>query len=516
MERKSDLFRAFLSFEAVSELESGCKIISLMMDGGGENLTREWKDYLTRKGIQLMEMNGIAERLIRVLTEHASAMLWEAKLPMGFWAAAMSTANYLRNRSPTTALSDDVTPYQAWYNKTPGLGHIRIFGCKAFAHVPVQIRSKTTWDSHSSECLLIGYSDTENLYELWDVKKGVAIRKRDVIFCEKELGSSIFLNTALPSGRLIFNFDNIPTLYADQHLRENPRVRHPSPAETPVLDTYQRTAQQSVDKLPEITTVDKLPEIINGDSNNIRFMEPVVQEVENPVQYTNVRFVDPNEHLAYLISTEEDHMLFNHLMFNALHLTTSMKPTKFWQHHERLSRTYHEAIVSTDAHQWLQAMNIQLKKLCDAGTWDLVFLPPGKRAIANKWVFSRKDGAKATMETELLHTARLVARGDLQSKGVDYDETFAPVVKLVSLRLLLTHAARMDLDIQHWDIIAAFLNGEITQDVYMKQPMGFEDGTARVCKLNKSIYGLCQSARAFYQKLDAVLKNMKWTRINTE
>ena len=164
-------------------------------------------------------------------------------------------------------------------------------------------------------------------------------------------------------------------------------------------------------------------------------------------------------------------------------------------------------------------MSTQLKKLSDAGTWELVFLSTGKRAIANKWVYSKKEGAKAaeaTAEDSNLHTARLVARGDLQSKGVDYDETFAPVVKLVSLRLLLTHAARKDIDIHHWDIIAAFLSGDLTQEVYMKQPTGFEDGTGRVCKLKKSIYGLCQSARAFYQKLDSVLKDKHWTRLNTE
>ena len=162
-------------------------------------------------------------------------------------------------------------------------------------------------------------------------------------------------------------------------------------------------------------------------------------------------------------------------------------------------------------------MEIQLQKLSTAKTWTLVHLPPGKRAIQCKWIYNYKEGAKANAEHDILENARLVARGDLQSKGVDYMETFTPVVKLGSLRLLLTYAAKHDLDIVHWDVVAAFLTGDLTEEVYMRQPPGFDDGNGRVCKLNKSIYGLCQSARVFFQKLDQLLtKDKEWRRLHTE
>ena len=119
-----------------------------MMDGGAENLSSEWRTHCTNKGIKIRqpapyspEMNGLAERLNRVLTEHASTMLWEAQLTMGFWAVAMSTANFLCNRSPTSAL-DGITPFQAWYGKKPNLGFVRVFGCKAMVHTPQDIISK--------------------------------------------------------------------------------------------------------------------------------------------------------------------------------------------------------------------------------------------------------------------------------------------------------------------------------------------------------------------------------------
>ena len=399
---------------------------------------------------------------------------------MGFWAAAMSTANYLRNRSPTTAL--EVTPYEAWYGTRPGLGHIRIFGCQAYAHVPLQIRSKTTWESHSTECLLFGYSDTENIYEVWDIKRGVSIRKRDVIFCENKLGSPILSNRAVQKGRMIFELEDdvitdIPALYAEQQSKDHPRPSLPTNQDTPVLDTFRRTTQQTVDKLPAIP-----------QRQGIRFMEPIVQEVENPGKYTDITFAEPQlanimtdndqpEQLTQITSDDDPLISWDHLMFTALQQTSRMAPSRYWQNQNRIPHTYYEAMVSPDAQQWLLAMDIQLKKLSDAGTWELVFLLRGKRAIANKWVFSKKEGAKAAeatkaigsnIVTELMHTARLVARGDLQSKGIDYDETFVLVVKLVSLRMLLTHAVRMDLDIQHWDIIAAFLSGDLDQEVYMQ------------------------------------------------
>ena len=135
--------------------------------------------------------------------------------------------------------------------------------------------------------------------------------------------------------------------------------------------------------------------------------------------------------------------------------------------------------------------------------WELVTLPHGKKAIGNRWVFTLKSGAKKT--NTHVEKARLVARGNHQIQGVDYEETYAPVIKLVSLRVMLTIAAVHDLDLKHWDIVAAFVNGRLSEILYMQQPHGFKDGSNRVCLLKSSLYGLCQSARAWYSRLDEIL-----------
>ena len=116
-------------------------------------------------------------------------MLWEAEFPVGFWAAALQNAAYFKNRSPTSYLRRSTGNHPAW--DTYALPH---------AHVPSEIRSKTSWDSHTTEGILNGHLETENMYELWDITKGEGIRRRDVIFWEDILASSCLRAHALPRG----------------------------------------------------------------------------------------------------------------------------------------------------------------------------------------------------------------------------------------------------------------------------------------------------------------------------
>ena len=151
--------------------------------------------------------------------------------------------------------------------------------------------------------------------------------------------------------------------------------------------------------------------------------------------------------------------------------------------------TYAEAMSSIDSALWEEAMVSELDSLKANNTWDLVDLPEGKKPISCKWVFKTKRDASGKVEK---HKARVVAKGFTQVEGVDYKETFAPVVRYTSIRLLIAIAAKLKLRMQQMDAVTAFLNGELT-DIYMHQPIGLADGTKRVCKLKKALYGLKQS-----------------------
>ena len=130
-----------------------------------------------------------------------------------------------------------------------------------------------------------------------------------------------------------------------------------------------------------------------------------------------------------------------------------------------------------------------------------VKLPPGRKTVGSKWVFKKKTGADGSVQR---YKARLVAQGYTQKYGTDYDETFCPVVRQESLRLLIALSVQYDLKLHQVDVATAFLNGTLEEEVFMRQPEGFEvKGKEHlVCRLKKSIYGLKQSPRCWNTTLD--------------
>jgi transposase InsO family protein len=166
-------------------------------------------------------------------------------------------------------------------------------------------------------------------------------------------------------------------------------------------------------------------------------------------------------------------------------------------------QSYKEAISGNDAKEWNKAMQEEYKSLVKNKTWTLMTLPPGRSAIKCKWVFKIKRTTDGNIER---YKARLVACGYSQKPGIDYKETFSPVVRLDSVRIILALVAKYDLELIHFDVKTAFLNGSITENIYMQQPEGFEKGSALVCKLNRSLYGLKQASKVWNDCFVSFLK----------
>lgn len=155
----------------------------------------------------------------------------------------------------------------------------------------------------------------------------------------------------------------------------------------------------------------------------------------------------------------------------------------------------------------------ELKSHDENKTWTLSNLPPNRQPIKSGWVYKLKRDENGHI---IKFKARLVAKGYSQSYGIDYDETFAPVVRYVSIRYLLALAIEQDWKITQIDAITAFLQGPLDEEIYMAQPDGFGDGTNRVCKLNKAVYGLKQAGRQWNLKLDRALKEYGLKRSNSD
>ncbi len=168
-----------------------------------------------------------------------------------------------------------------------------------------------------------------------------------------------------------------------------------------------------------------------------------------------------------------------------------------------------EALKSEERDSWAAATQQEIDSLKERDTWDLVELPRGRKVVDNTWVFKGKLGPTGEV---LRYKARLCARGFSQTKGLDFDFTFSPVAAFRSLRILFALTARFSLSLFQLDVVAAFLNGKLDHEIFMKQPRGYEDGTPRVCRLNKAIYGLKQSSRLWNAELHSTLVDLDFRR----
>ncbi|KAK9947389.1 hypothetical protein M0R45_003016 [Rubus argutus] len=157
--------------------------------------------------------------------------------------------------------------------------------------------------------------------------------------------------------------------------------------------------------------------------------------------------------------------------------------------------------------EWKLAMQEEYDALMHQHTWSLVPLPPNKNLVSCKWIFKIKRNADGSVAR---HKARLVARGFSQEYGVDYDETFSPVVRHTTVRMMLCLAASSGWSLYQMDVKNAFLHGILNEEVYMSQPSGFEDSQnpSYVCKLHKSLYGLKQAPRAWNDRFTAFLPSI--------
>ncbi|KAJ0936654.1 putative RNA-directed DNA polymerase [Helianthus annuus] len=160
---------------------------------------------------------------------------------------------------------------------------------------------------------------------------------------------------------------------------------------------------------------------------------------------------------------------------------------------------------------WLNAMKEELASIKRNNTWSLTNLPAGQRAIGVRWVFKLKKNAEGKI---IKHKAPLVAKGYVQKKGIDFEDAFAPVARIETIRLLLAVAAKESWVVHHMDVKSAFLNGELVEEVYVTQPTGFEikGKEQMVYRLHKALYGLRQAPRAWNARLDRSLKEFGFSK----
>ncbi|GJU42518.1 retrotransposon protein, putative, ty1-copia subclass [Tanacetum coccineum] len=173
--------------------------------------------------------------------------------------------------------------------------------------------------------------------------------------------------------------------------------------------------------------------------------------------------------------------------------------------------SYKAAMLDPESNKWLDAMNAEMQSIIDNMVWVLADLPPNCKTVGRKWIFKKKIDMDGIVHT---YKARLVAKGYTQLYGVNYEETFSPVADIRAIRVLISIAAFYDYEIWQIDVKTAFLNGYLDEDIYMVQPEGFVDPKhpRKVCKLQRSIYGLKQASRSWNKRFDEEIKRFGFTQ----
>ena len=169
-----------------------------------------------------------------------------------------------------------------------------------------------------------------------------------------------------------------------------------------------------------------------------------------------------------------------------------------------LNATINTVSKALTKREWMDAMREKMSALENNKTWEIIERSKGKNIVDCKWIFTLKYKAEGSLER---HKARWVAKWYTQTYGVDYQETFAPVAKMNTVRILLSLDAHNNRQLLQYDVKNTFLHGDLDEEIYMNIPPGFEGNTCnKVCKLKKALYGLKQSTRAWFGRFPKVMK----------
>ena len=170
-------------------------------------------------------------------------------------------------------------------------------------------------------------------------------------------------------------------------------------------------------------------------------------------------------------------------------------------------------MARSDAADWDAACEDKIRNFQMMGVYDIVPCPEDCKVIGSKWVLRRKHGPDGSVQK---YKARIVAQGFTQVEGLDYDQTFAPVIKLSTFHAILAITVQQNPTIHQMDVKAAYLNGKLKEEIYMEAPPGMDIPEGMVLRLNQAVYGTKQGGRVWYKDMCTTLAEMGYTQIEAD
>ncbi|KAJ0764103.1 putative RNA-directed DNA polymerase [Helianthus annuus] len=502
----------------LTQFEKKIKIIR--SDNGTEFVNNQMNLFCKSKGIlhqtscaYTPQQNGVVERKHRHLLNTARALMFQSNLPLKYWSDCVLTAVYLINRLPSSVLNGR-SPYEVVFGFKPSLDHLRNFGCLCFSTI---LSESDKFAYHADKCVLIGYSNEKKGYKLLCLDNKKVHFSRDVKFYENvypfksNFGKNQEQFNKTELNQINF-FDFTETITS-----KVPAVPNDEEGTTGAQDLYSDD-QQPVSPSTSATVSnveenqheqEQLGSSSLGNSgradNTLEVNDETNQSEGNTVRKSSRKTLFPKRFDEFVVEGKvkygiEKVVNYSNLSVENFCFINSLNKTVE-------PSSYFEAIKDP---RWIEAMNSEMEALYRNNTWVVVDLPKGRKPIGCKWVYRIKYKANGEVER---YKARLVAKGFNQREGIDFGETFSPVVKMVTVRVILKLAVNKGWPLYQLDINNAFLYGSLSEDVYMTLPQGyFDNDKNKVCKLVKSLYGLKQAPRKWNEKLTSVLLEMGFVK----
>lgn len=464
MKLKSDVLFVFPNFLTMIENQFQTRVKAVRSDNAPE---LSFTDLYKHKGIlsfhscpETPEQNSVVERKHQHILNVARALMFQSHIPLHFWGDCILSAVFLINRLPYPNL-DHKSPFQILTSKIPSYDQLKTFGCLCYKSTSP--KSRTKFDPRAKACVFIGYPTGIKGYKLFDLETNSISVSRHVLFYEN-----------------IFPF-------ADSSLSDTAKAFFSCPDKP---DAVVPSVRVSSDESSMSSSDVSLPLAVTST----RTRRPPTYLQDYHCNFTSL----------YPLSRYLTYNKFSSLHFafiNAILLCS--EPLNFSE--------------AKKSKEWCNAVDAEFSSLEDLDTWEVCSLPKGKRTVGCKWIFKLKLHADGTVER---HKGRLVAKGYTQTEGIDYVETFSPVAKMVTVKMILSLAAKRKWILHQLDISNAFLNGDLHEEIYMDLPPGYAERKGNnlppnAClRLKKSIYGLKQASRQWFEKFSSAILSLGFEQIN--
>jgi hypothetical protein len=409
----------------------------------------------------------------------ARTMLNEYKTPNRFWAEAINTACYSINRLYLNRILKK-TSYELLTGKKPNISYFRVFGSKCF--ILIKRGRKSKFAPKAVEVFLLGYDSNTRAYRVFNKSTGLVEVSCDIMFDETN-GSQVEQ----------VDLDELDDEEAPCVALRNMSIVDVCPKESEEPTQAQDQPSSSMQASPPTQNEEHAQEDENEDQDNEQPQEEdndqggdeENKDKEDDQEIQGQRPPHPRVHQAI----QRDHPVNS--ILGGIHkgVTTRSQVAHFCEHYSFVSSI--EPYRIEDALRdpgWVLAMQEELNNFTRNEVWHLVPCP-NQNVVGTKWVFRNKQDEHGVVTR---NKARLVAKGYSQVEGLDFDETYAPVARLESIRILLAYATYHGFKLYQMDVKSAFLNGPIKEEVYVEQPPGIEDSEYpnHVYKLSKALYGL--------------------------